>query len=134
MPIHITHVPFAIDDAQTLAFVDHCLVNWNDLTVCSDADVDFMKHIVRRLFRLADAAVLMGILFEDATLAMLCAPNYQVFYVVERAETQGFKASIVVTEGFVASWSLRTGFYDGLSMVESAILDRENTGPAEDEK
>jgi hypothetical protein len=64
MPVHVVPVDFPVTDAPTLRFVGHCVSHWNDLTVCSDEHVAFMKHLVRSIFHFPGGAPLVGILFE----------------------------------------------------------------------
>ncbi len=64
MPVLVVPVAFPISDAPTLRFVDHCLTHWNDLALCSEEQVAFMKNLTRTIFHLPDGAPLFGILFE----------------------------------------------------------------------
>ena len=64
MPIHIVPVDFPALDPTTLRFVGHCLQNWNNFALCSDAHVAFMKHLACFIFNLPAATQLIGILFE----------------------------------------------------------------------
>lgn len=136
MPVYSTHVDFPIHDEPTLQFMDHCFEHWRDATLCTDAHVLFMKHLVRSIFRLPPGMPLVGIRFEDDTLALLNPPGHtNVFYVLTRSalQTEGqWRAQRVRTEGFVPQWGLETGFWDGLRMAECVTMGAESAGPAED--
>ena len=132
MPIQTTAIAFGIHDAHTLQFMDHCMDNWKDTDACTEAHVAFMKHLMRTIFRLHHAVPLMGIRFEDQTLAMLSPPSYNTFYVLTRSGME-WSAAHVRIAGFVAHWGMETGFWDGLMMAESVLMGAESVGPAEEE-
>jgi hypothetical protein len=150
MPVHTVPVDFAIRDAATLRFVDHCLWHWNDFALCSDAHVAFMKHLARSIFNMPPDTPLVGILFEvcvvwfflclpalmpakqDATLALLRADDMRTFYTVSRLGDERFGACIVLAQDFAPSWGMGTGFWDGLRMAESQVMNGECAGPTED--
>jgi hypothetical protein len=53
---------------------------------------------------------------------------------VSRLGVDQFTARIVVVQDFAPSWGMATGFWDGLIMAESQLLNSESTGPTEDEQ
>jgi hypothetical protein len=132
MPIHTTPVEFSVRDGPTLLFMDHCMTHWKDVVVCTDAHVAFMKHLVRSIFHLNHAMPLVGICFDDRTLAMLSPPSYGAFYALTRSDGGEWTASYVRADGFVPHWGMETGFWDGFAMAEDALLNGESTGPGED--
>jgi hypothetical protein len=64
MPVLVVPVTFPFTDAPTLHFVNHCLTNWNDLSLCSEQQVEYMKHLIRIIFNLPNGTQMYGILFE----------------------------------------------------------------------
>ena len=130
MPVHTTKVPFHIHDDATLQFMEHCFTHWKDVEVCTDGHVEFMKHLVRSIFRLHHGMPLVGILFGDSTLAMLSPPYFHTFYVLTLDSE--WTAAHVRVDGFAPQWGMETGFWDGLMMAESVIMDAESKGPAEE--
>jgi len=71
MTVHRIPVDFPITDAPTLQFVDHCMQNWNDFALCSDAHVAYMKHLTCLIFNLPIDSQLIGILFEVCVCAAM---------------------------------------------------------------
>lgn len=133
MPIHTAQVAFRIHDPPTLLFMEHCVEHWRNVDVCTDAHVAFMKHLTRTIFRLPHATPLVGICFNDRTLAMLSPPLYTAFFTLAHSDASGWTAVYVRVEGFVPHWGLEVGFWDGLTMAEGALLGEENVGPKEDD-
>ncbi len=65
---------------------------------------------------------------------MLRAQDFGTFYTVFRLGADDrFHASIVVADGFRPAWGMGTGFWDGLHMAESQLMNGECAGPTEDE-
>ncbi len=62
---------------------------------------------------------------------MVRAPDFSTFYTICRLLDR-FCASIVVTDGFRPAWGMGTGFWDGLHMAESQLMNEECAGPTED--
>ena len=132
MPIHTAPIAFHVSDPPTLRFMAHCVEHWRNVDVCTDAHVAFMKHLTRTIFRLPPALPLVGICFSDRTLAMLHPPLYTEFFTLAQSDAGQWTAVYVRAEGFVPHWGLETGFWDGLTMAEGALLGEENEGPVED--
>jgi hypothetical protein len=57
--------------------------------------------------------------------------DLRTFYTVSKHDR--FSACIVVVQNFAPSWGMGTGFWDGLLMAESQLLNNESAGPTEDE-
>ena len=132
MPIYTTHVDFPVNDYPTLRFMEHCFDNWRETEICTEAHVSFMKHLVRSIFGLPHTTPLVGIRFEDNTLAMISPPRYDVFFLLTR-NGNVWRSQRVRVEGFPAQWGLESGFWDGLRMAECVLMGEESVGPMEDE-
>ena len=133
MPVQVQHIPFTIREPVVLDFMDHCFYFWRDTFRCSDANVSFMKHLVRHIFHLPQPMQLVGIRFEDRTLVMLHPPDFNVFFVLEKTCHEEWIVKRVTVEGYIAQWGMETGFWDGLDMSEAVLMDKECSGPSEDE-
>jgi hypothetical protein len=132
MPIETTNVEFSIYDMPTRSFISHCFDNWKNLDICTDAHVLFMKHLTRSIFHLHNLVELVGIRFEDDTLAMLSPMSgYSIFFVLSR--TPEWSAVRVHVNGFSPQWGLETGFWEGLNMGNNSVLGVESKGPQEDD-
>jgi len=70
---------------------------------------------------------------QDATLAMIRAHDFGTFYSVSKVGDRQFHTNIVVADGFKPTWGMGTGFWDGLDMTESQLMNGECAGPNEDE-
>ena len=149
MPLAVEEVPFMIHEPVVLDFMEHCFYYWRDTVRCSDANVLFMKHLVRFVFGLPQTMQLVGIRFNDGALVMLHPPDFHTFFVLERRDEWRAKrvnvevgalvysscilhADIVVGQGYVAQWGMETGFWDGLDMAEAVLIGNECVGPSED--
>jgi hypothetical protein len=132
MPVHTADVEFGIYDLPTLLFINHCFDHWRDDAVCTNAHVSFMKYLVRWVFGLPAYMRLVGVRFRDDTLAMMgpIGVNSQ-FFVISRGEA--WKATRVWVDGFTPYWGLETGFWEGLTMGQQALVGVENTGPKGEE-
>ena len=133
MPIHTTDVAFNIHDQPTLLFMEHCMEHWKDVNVCTDAHVEFMKHLTRTIFGLPHHVELVGIRFDDRTLSMLNPLSYRTFYALTLEDHGGWKAAHVRIEGFEPHWGMEAGFWEGLGMADSVLVGVENAGPVEEE-
>jgi hypothetical protein len=63
---------------------------------------------------------------------MLRPHDFGAFYIICRLGADRFCASIVVADGFRPVWGMGTGFWDGLHMAESQLMNGECAGPTED--
>ena len=134
MPIHTADVTLPIRDPFTLRFMQDCMAHWKDADVCTDAHVESMKHLVRAIFGLPHAMELVGMLFEDRTLAMLHPDALRTFYALTLRPDGVWTAARVGIEGFDACWGVEdAGFWDGLAMADSATVGEESKGPAEED-
>ena len=64
---------------------------------------------------------------------MMRTTDYGTFYsVCKVGGADRFYTSIVVADGFKPVWGMGTGFWDGLHMTESQLMNGECAGPTED--
>ena len=133
MPIYKTNITLRIHDRPTLRFMAHCLTHWRDVDVCTDEHVEAMKTLIRSVFVLPPAMELVGIQFEDQTLAMVHPDETHTFYVLTLQPSGAWTAARVRIEGFDPCWGVvDAGFWEGLDMAECSMLRAESKGPAED--
>ena len=52
---------------------------------------------------------------------------------MSRLGAERFSACVVVAQDFAPLWGMGTGFWDGLRMAESQLMNAESAGPVEDE-
>ena len=133
MPLHIAPVRLSLCDQPTLRFFAHCIANWDNMSVCTNAHVSFMKHMFRQIFHLPVNTALIGTRFSgDNTLAMINYDSPYTFYTIQRTAFR-FRAAVVTACGFVPKWeSTCVGFYAGLNAADGKL--RECFGPTEDDE